>query len=164
MPQLGSGITLNELDPRPAGGRDSLELYNPTPVPVNLAGWVLVNGTGIQPLNGFLPPNGFFVFVTNPGFNLDDIGLTYLFRQDLVRTDQLGFWDAPSLGHGECYARCRDGAPPYLGYSYTSSGGGATFLPLTCTLGTSNCNPAWVGEPPGQDRGASWGRIKSAYR
>jgi hypothetical protein len=167
VPQMGYPVLINEFDPGPAGGRDPVELYNPTPFSVSVSGWLLCNGSGLMSLNGTVPALGFLQILTAPGFDVEDVGLLYLFDLHGTRVDQLGFHDAPPLGDGDCYGRCPDGAPPYLGYNYVSSGGGISFLPLPCTLGATNgadCNSAV--EPPGPPGTAlgSWGRLKHRYR
>jgi len=164
QPLPGSGVVLNEMDPQPEGGGDLLELYNPTADHVELEGWLLVNGVAVQTLNGFLPPHGYTVVVTEPSFDLAAISEVYLFDPGLTRVDQLGFWDAPPLAPGMCLARCPDGAPPYLGYSYPTSGGGVSFLPAICTFESPNCDPTAVGGDHEYEQTGSWGRVKQIYR
>lgn len=158
-PLPGQSVRLNELDPGLPGGGDSFELFNPLGAPTNLAGWFLINGDGIQILNGIVPAGGFLLLATIPGFDLEEVGLLYLFQPDGVRVDQLGFHDAPELGETECYARCPDGAPPYLGFNYVTSGGGDTFVPRTCTLGESNARAC--GETPVEN--LRWGGLKTRF-
>lgn len=118
-------------------------------------------------LNGLIPPGGFLVVTTIPGFDLENVSLLYLFRFDGTRVDQIGFHDAPPLGAEQCYARCPDGAHPYLGYNYVSSGGGISFLPRACTLGFTNGADCYVtGLPDPEDgnaRPTDWGRIKHGF-
>ena len=161
-PQMGSGARLNELDLGEPGGEDPFEIFNPGPAGVNLGNWTLINGDGIVFLAGMVPPGGFHVLTTPPFFDLEQEGLLYLFRPDGVRVDQLGFHDAPPSEPGLCLSRCPDGSPPFLGYSYATSGGDSEFLPLPCTLGESNCSASPV-EPRPEDAG-SWGRLKHRFR
>jgi hypothetical protein len=147
--QPGISLVMNEFDPTPPGGQDLLELYNPTPIPEQLNGWHLVNGDAVLSLNGSAPPFFFVVLTTPLLYDLDATGLLYLFRSDGVRVDQLGFHDAVPLPPVICFARCPDGAEPFLGYDFASSGGGSTFVERPCTPGISNCAPASMpAEPP----------------
>lgn len=148
-PLLGGSLLINEFHPGVLGGGDPIEFYNPTPGDIDLWGWYLINGATIMFLAGVVPAGGFFVAVTDPGFDLEEVGLIYLFQADEVRVDQIGFHDAPELGPTECYGRCPDGAPPYLGYDYMSSGGGVSFHLLECSIGGSNAGaceafPHWA--------------------
>ncbi len=179
VPAPGLSIVMNEFDPTSPGGLDMLELFNPTPLPESVNGWLLVNGDAVWVLNGFIPPLFFQVVTTLPGYDLDAAGLLYLFRFDGVRVDQLGFHDAPPLPPGTCFARCPDGAEPFLGYDFASSGGGFTFVERFCTPEGPNCTPESVPvEPPGlpydSDPTAppapggtlpgSWGEVKALFR
>lgn len=161
-PQLGGRIVLNEIDPKPAHGQDLIELFNLTPVPVLVDGWFLTNGEQLMFLNGIVPPDGFFVIVTDPGFDAEVDGLLYLFDSSGVRVDQLGFWDAPPLGAIECYARCPDGAGPNTGFDWMTSGGDVTFLVLPCTLGATNSPGGQCLPTPISSKG--WGALKAMYR
>lgn len=158
VPAMGSTVVINEFDASPVGAGDRVELYNPGPDAVLLDGGYLINGDGLEPLFGLVPPGGFWVVITSSGFELEQIGLLYLFQADGARIDQLGFHDAPDLDPGECLGRCPDGAEPYLGYTYDTSGGGVTFLPMPCSIGESN-------EPCGPTPATSvtWGRLKRAF-
>jgi hypothetical protein len=149
QPQMGSSLVINEFHPGFEGGGDPIEFYNPTGGDIDLVGWYLINGATIMNLFGIVPAGGFFLAITDPGFDLEEVGLIYLFRADEVRVDQIAFHDAPELEEWECYGRCPDGAPPHLGYDYLSSGGGVSFWPLECTLGWSNAEacealPHWA--------------------
>ncbi len=158
VPQMGAPVLLNELDPTPPG-QDRLELYNPTGADVSVTNWKLVNGASWQTLSGSVPAGGFLVVTT--GFDLDEVGLAYLFRQDQTRVDQLGFHDAPPLGDGYSYGRCPDGAPPYLGYDFVTSGGWSSFFVLPATFGGPNgpCVPGGIEEVP-----KTWGRVKHRFQ
>lgn len=159
-PQMGSSILINEFHPGTAGGGDEVEFYNPSGSAVDIEGYYLVNGAAVMFLSGIVPAGGFLTITTGAGFDLEEVGLLYLFQSNEVRIDQLGFHDAPALGAGECYGRCCDGAPPYLGYDYLSSGGGDSFRPIECSLGSSN-NPACGTSPTER---TTWGSLKGIYR
>jgi len=165
QPQMGQPFLMNELNPGIPGGSDMIEFYNPSTMVIDAGGWVLMNGDSYLHLNGLVLPGDFLVMTTPAGFDLEEVGLLYLFRSDGVRVDQLGFHDAPPLGNGQCYARCPDGAPPYLGYDYAASGGGTTFLPLNCTYGAPNSQGCVGGAEDGPPRKLiRWGRLKHEFR
>jgi hypothetical protein len=50
---------------------------------------------------------------------------------------KLGLLGAPLLPV-PCIGRCPDGAGPSHGFNYPTSGGGDTWIPLTCTIGARN--------------------------
>jgi hypothetical protein len=166
-PELGGPVVLNEFDPAPIGGGDPVEVVNRTDVPVNLSGWRVVNGDAWVPVFGIVPPHGVMLLSLGSGFDLETEGLIYLFRGDGARVDQLGFHDAPNLQPGNCFQRCPDGSPPYLGYNYAASGGSVTLTQGPCTLGAINCNPTSVPEPnvpaPKYEI-TSWGRIRVRFQ
>jgi hypothetical protein len=169
-PALGSSLLLDEVDPKPVGGMDTVELYNPSPLPVDLAGWLLTNGAVVQALSGTVPGGGFLAVTTNGGFDVETNELLYLFDASAVRVDQLGFHlppvrAVPELDVCQCYARYPDGAGPSLGYDWPSSGGGTTLLALVCTPGTPNEPETGCATPapePGQSE--TWGRVKTWWR
>ncbi|GJM45108.1 MAG: hypothetical protein DHS20C21_19500 [Gemmatimonadota bacterium] len=169
-PALGGAIVLNEVDPKPVGGSDEVELYNPLAAGTSVVGWFLCNGSAFTTLSGLVPAGGFLTVTTDPGFDVEDNDLLYLFRDDGVRVDQLGFHlppvrsSAPTLDVCQCFERFPDGAGPNLGYNWFTSGGNVTLFALECTPGSSNafeedCGPTSVSAPPFR----SWGRIKSDW-
>jgi hypothetical protein len=180
--QPGISVVINEFDPTPPGGQDLLELYNPTPVPTALNGWHLVNGDAVLSLNGYALPFLFVLLTTPTDFDLEATELLYLFRFDGVRVDQIGFHNARPYPPPptDCFARCPDGAEPFLGYDFASSGGGSTFVERPCTPGVSNCTPGSVPAeppappgisdspdpppPPGETQRGSWGGLKMQYQ
>lgn len=172
-PLLGSSIILNEVDPKPVGGGDFVELFNPGGLGVSLGGWMLTNGRDLMTLSAvaFVPAGGFYTATTPVGFDVEETDLLYLFSADSVRVDQLGF-DVPVVRSGPpldtclCYARFTDGTGPNLGYDWPTSGGFATLWTLECTLDASNvfireCDPTSVGASVGD---STWGRIKALWR
>lgn len=162
QPRLGEPIVLNEIDPKPEDGNDTVELFNLTPIPIPINEWFLTNGEHRIFLAGVVPASGFLAVATDPGFDLEVDGLLYLFDSVGVRVDQLGFWNAPPLGGEECYARCPDGAGPNLGFDWATTGGGVTFFTLPCTPGATNS----PGEEclPTPTVHVGWGQLKSLYR
>jgi len=172
VPALGTSLRLNELDPKPAGGGDTVELANPFAVPVPLAGWFLCNGDAFLALAGSVPGGGHLAIATPAGFDLETKELVYLFRDDEVRVDQAGLHlppvrprAMPTLDVCQCFARFPDGTGPANGWDWFSSGGGATLHALVCTPGVTNenessCAPSGVGEPESE----AWGRVKARWR
>lgn len=138
VPLLGSSIVMNELDPKPHGGDDGIELFNPTQNSIGVNGWYITNGNERMTLSGGLPPFGFLTIMTPSGFDLEENGLVYLFRADGVRVDQIGFWDGPLLTGVQCYGRCPDGAGPSDGFNWSTSGGGVFFDVRFCSPGAPN--------------------------
>jgi len=168
---LGTTVVLNELDPKPLGGGDLVELYNPAAVPVDVTGWLLCNGDAFQTIAGSVPGGGFLTLTTDAGFELEANELVYLFRADEVRVDQIGFHlppvarSAPTLDYCQCYARWTDGAGPNLGYDWFSSGGWVTLLGLVCTPGSSNQLVTSCQSTSAPDvQTDTWGRLKSHWR
>lgn len=169
-PALGSTALLNEVDPKPVGGLDTVELFNPSALGVGIAAWILTNGAAVQALAGTVPGGGFLDVATSAGFDVEDTELLYLFDAAGVRVDQLGFHlppvrNAPTLDVCQCYARFADGDGPNLGYDWLSSGGNSTLFALVCTPEASNAfetECATAAPEPG--RHESWGRAKARWR
>lgn len=173
VPSLGSTLRLNEFDPKPAGGLDMFELYNPSALPVLIAGWFVTNGDAFQVLGGSVPGGGHLSITTDPGFDIETYNLLYLFDAAGVRVDQAGFESppvmpasAPSLDSCQCYARYRDGTGPSLGYDWPSSGGESSLFRLRCTPGGANafeaeCVATSVGEGPGDRPRRSWSTLRA---
>ncbi|MBZ0269034.1 lamin tail domain-containing protein [bacterium] len=169
-PALGSALVLNEADPKPVGGLDTVELVNPSALPVPLAGWLLTNGESTMALSGSVPGGGFLAVTTDPGFDIEDGELLYLFDPPGVRVDQLGFHlipvgIMPTLDTCQCFGRFPDGTGPNIGYDWLTSGGSGTLDIVVCTPGLPNVSESDCGvvsvEPAGN---SSWGSLKAAYR
>ncbi|MBD3303339.1 MAG: hypothetical protein GF346_12915 [Candidatus Eisenbacteria bacterium] len=158
-PALGSTVTLNEFNPGPP---NMVEFYNPSvlAVDVDIDNWFLTDGIGEVFLNGTVPSGG--VLVLNLPTQIEATQHVYLFDDQGVRVDQIGFFEGPAFPPDLCLVRCPDGAGPYDGHDWLTSGGGETLLILECTLGDLNttnpeCNPTAVEE-------RSWGRIRMMAR
>jgi hypothetical protein len=168
-PSLGAAVRLNELDPKPAGGGDTVELYNPAAVSQSLTGWWLTNGDGFLSLSGSVPASGFLTVVTPGGFDLEENEVVYLFRDDHVRVDQIGLHLPPVAGIPfldvcQCFARYPDGSAPHDGYDWFSSGGGSTLFAAKCTLGWANSRVTNCATSASGPEAATWGRTKAGYR
>jgi hypothetical protein len=168
---LGTSLFLNELDPKPIGTGDSVELFNPFAVDFPLAGWFVCNGDAFAPLAGTVPGFGFLTVALDPGFELEENELVYLFRDDEVRVDQIGFHlppvrsTAPALDFCQCYSRFTDGSGPSNGWNWFSSGGGATLLRLLCTPNATNENITTCDVTPIPTVSTeTWSRTKARYR
>ncbi len=172
-PSLGASISLNELDPKPVGGGDTVELFNPLAVPIDVTDWFLCNGDAFLVLSGSVPGLGYLTITTGAGFELEAKELVYLFRDDGVRVDQIGFHLPPVRTHSpwldfcQCYARLPDGAGPTNGYDWFSSGGGVDLLRLVCTAGGANqpetsCDVTGAPVPGGIEE-SSWSRVKAHW-
>jgi hypothetical protein len=168
---LGSSLSINELDPKPVGTGDFVELYNPAAVPVLLAGWFLTNGDAFQALAGVVPGGGHLTITTDPGFELEATELLYLFDPAEVRVDQIGVHLPPVRGHAptldvcQCYARYEDGDGPNIGYDWFTSGGWSTLLTLTCTPDAENHNVTdCTGTAAPEMSNETWGRVKARWR
>jgi hypothetical protein len=170
-PALGASILLNELDPKPVGGFDTVELYNPLPVGLPLAGWFLCNGDAFLMLAGTVPGFGFLTVTTGAGFDLEEDEVVYLFRDDEVRVDQIGLHLPPVRSSGmpflevcQCFARYADGSGPNNGYDWFSSGGGDALRRLVCSLGAANEDLTNCATGARGPETATWGRTKAGYR
>ena len=159
VPELGSTVTLNEFNPGPP---NLVEFYNPSALAadIDITGWFLTDGLSEVFLNGTVPGGG--VLVLNLPTQIEAMQLAYLFDDQGVRVDQLGFLGSPPLPPEHCLARCPDGAGPYDGYDWLTSGGGTSLLIIGCTLEELNvtspdCHPTAARE-------RSWGRIRMLAR
>ncbi|GAB4580290.1 MAG: hypothetical protein Fur0022_30290 [Anaerolineales bacterium] len=142
---LGSFVLLNEFDNFPVTGNDKVEIYNPTAQTITLTGWLISDGDGLAPIVSDISvtPGGWAVLEetidwtsTLVEFGSTDVG--YLFMPDGTRVDQLG-WTGEF--EDETFQRIPDGASPYTGYNWTSSGGGVTLFDNPATLGFTNVPP-----------------------
>jgi len=140
---LGSSLIINEIRPYPAtsGDPDSVELYNPTGTVYYLQNWLLSDGDAVAPIvtDVNITPSGFLVLVEGEDwtitmdFSSEDV--CYLFRDDSVRIDQLGWYDEYN---DLSFQRYPDGVGPNDGYDWVSSGGGVTLFDVSPTWGGPN--------------------------
>lgn len=142
-PALGSGIRLNTVY---AFGRatDGIGLYNPTTSTFNLAGWHVSDGSIIEPVFGGggdmpLGPTGATELMQNMPesftFELESDDVLYLYDENLVRLDQLGWTRVPTFFPDSCLLRNPDGVGPADGYDWNTSGGlDGTLIYDTCPL------------------------------
>ena len=150
---LGSSLLINEIDVYPDSGNDIIELYNPTTTPMTITGWWVSDGDEVAQVVGTVVVEPGSVVALEVGVDLQDEGTTglnftstdvaYLFDENRVRVDQLG-WNGEF--EDGCFARVPDGAGPNDGYNWLSSGGGATLLDVPCSLGALNGGPVVINE------------------
>jgi hypothetical protein len=166
-PQLGSTIRVNEIDDS-APDTDTVEFFNPSAIAIDipLVGWILTDGTTQASLTGVVMGGG-VIALTLPT-SIETTRLAYLFNPAGVRVDQVGYAGGPVALEEPCIGRCPDGGGPSNGYDYETTGGGTTWLPLTCSAGASNnfvpgCYTSSVPdeEPAVLPRG--WGEMKRGY-
>ena len=134
------GVVINEvLANTDVAQLDRVELFNPTPSPVNIGGWYLSDSSANYrkfriPLGTTLQPGAHIVFdETALGFSLDGEGDdVWLVRADPADGRLLSFADRIEFGPtalGESLGRWPSGSP------------GAGFYPMNPTLGTPNNLP-----------------------
>lgn len=138
---LGGSLIINEIDPY-TSGEDSVELYNPTGTPYDIQGWFLSDGDDVALIvtDVSISPFGYLVLVNGEDFDLGSYGWTskdvcYLFTDDSVRIDQLGWYGEDN---DFSFQRYPDGAGPNDGYDWVSSGGGITLFDWPPTWGGQN--------------------------
>ncbi len=136
VPILGGIVEINEVNDDPPE-TDVVEFYNETALldPISLVGWRLSDGHTAAMLTGVV--QGGDVLALSLGTDIEITRLAYLFTNTGVRVDQVGLAGAP-LADMPCIGRCPDGAGPNKGYDYETSGGGATWIPMTCSPGQRN--------------------------
>jgi hypothetical protein len=140
-PVLGSSILVNEIDPYPAAGGDSVEFYNPTGGVVSLNGWWMSDGddfVDFTAASGSVGPMGWLVLDEGTGdwptgvCDFASTDIAYLFDAGGHRVDQLG-WAGEYNDY--TFQRYPDGAGPNDGYDWVSSGGGVTLFDDFATWG-----------------------------
>jgi hypothetical protein len=159
-PSLGSTVVVNEVRP---GVPSAVEFYNGSALVVNvdITGWFLSDGNGVAFLAGIVPSGG--VLLLNVPLAIQPTSLVYLFDDLGKRVDQLGFAFGPHLPPELCLARCPDGAGPYDGSDWATSGGGTSLFIQQCTLGELNSTLPECGDATAA-RPTTWGRLRSIYR
>ncbi len=138
---LGSSIIINEISPYPTSTPDSLELYNPTSMAYNIQGWFLSDGDDYESIViDITVPAGVFAVLDcdvdlSATVNFTDYDVCYLFTNDSVRIDQLGWYGEDN---NFSFQRYPDGAGPNDGYDWITSGGDTTLFDAPPTWGGSN--------------------------
>ncbi|MGC9366338.1 MAG: lamin tail domain-containing protein, partial [bacterium] len=135
---LNGMLVVNELDPYPASGPDSVELFNPSMTQVvNTAGWLLSDGDEVDTFASLIiyPLEYVVIDETQFGFDFASTDVAYLFTADTTRVDQLGYAGEYS---DSSFQRIPNGCAPHDGYDWISSGGGVTLFDITETFGFPN--------------------------
>jgi len=174
--QQPSGLGLTDMRINEAG-RDPLapargggcpfppvvELHNVAPFPADLSGWWLTDGRGVAMLDGLVSPTGFFVQLQfPPAFCFELTGVIYLFEPGGRRVDQVGIRGASLPGNLASFQKVPDGAPPFDGFDYVTSGGSVTWVIRPHTFGETNGDEPVTPVPEIQTR--TWGGTKAGYR
>ncbi len=135
---LDGYVIINEIDPYPTSGDDSIEFVNMSWTDtVDLDGWLLSDGDAVSALGShILLPRSFVVVDESEfGFDFASQDVCYLFTPDTARRDQLG-WVGPYNNYS--IQRIPNGTGPNDGYSWISSGGGTTLFDTFATWGEPN--------------------------
>ncbi|MBN1151061.1 lamin tail domain-containing protein [candidate division WOR-3 bacterium] len=135
---LNGFLVINEIDPYPTGGNDSIELVNISFTDtVNTAGWMLSDGDEIDTIHTHIvPPRSFLVIDESEfGFDFASQDVCYLFSSDTSRLEQLG-WSGEYNDFS--LQRIPNGSGPRDGFNWISSGGGTTLFDTTATWGSPN--------------------------
>ncbi|MBN1620391.1 lamin tail domain-containing protein [candidate division WOR-3 bacterium] len=135
---LDGYVIINEIDPYPTSGDDSVEFINMSWTDtIDLGGWFLSDGDAISALGSHvLLPRSFTVVAESEfGFDFASQDVCYLFSPDTARRDQLGW-----AGDYNDFSvqRIPNGTGPNDGYNWVSSGGGLTLIDTTATWGEPN--------------------------
>ena len=146
-----------------------IEIYNRSPLPLDLDGYWITDGRQILFLGDtFVAPFGYAVRNSfPPQFCFEETQVLYLFAPDGTRIDQIGFGGstlAPHpLGGGTSWQRVPDGAGPSDGFDYITSGGSTELIIKSPTFGSTNGSQQPTGAPDGVET-QSWGKTKATYR
>ncbi|MGD2207004.1 MAG: lamin tail domain-containing protein, partial [Anaerolineae bacterium] len=145
-----SAIRINEIMPNSEYSEESvefIELYNDSDAAVDIGNYMLqVDDDYYMPSGATIPARGFYTITgvtihgAAPYFNLNgDEDNLYLYDSTGARTDQVG-WDSRDdvVANGESFQRIPDGASPYDGYSWTTSGGEVTLFQMPPTQDQTN--------------------------
>ncbi|MGC9367291.1 MAG: C25 family cysteine peptidase [bacterium] len=125
-------VVINEIDPYPTSGPDSVELYNMSDTVVDISGWILSDGDYVGTLGSHqIQPYSFVVVDEDEfGFDFSSTDVCYLFLADTTRYDQLGY-DGEYNNYS--FQKIPNGSAPHDGYDWTSSGGGSTLFDTAAT-------------------------------
>lgn len=135
---LDGYLIINEIDPFPTAGNDSIELLNLSFTDtINTSGWVISDGDEVDTLfEHIIPPRSFLVIdEAEFGFDFAAQDVCYLFSPDTSRRDQFGW-----AGEYNDFSiqRIPNGGGPNDGYNWASSGGGTFIFDTTATWGAPN--------------------------
>jgi hypothetical protein len=149
-PALGSSVRINGVYAYGTTGVDDIELFNPLSTPVDIGGWFVGNVDQEEPFydaGGSVPLEAGTTNILPQGhaatfsFELAYETVLYLYDQNLVRLDQMGWTQTPFYFPDQCLVRVPSGAGPADGFDFNTSGGS------TGNLGYADCSV----RSPGQD-------------
>ncbi len=145
-PNLGQSLCINEMMADPSRTlSQAIELCGPSTFTgggTNLNGWFVTTAFGVQFLSGTVPSSGLLGVALNANMQLADAYRIDLFDPTGRRVYQKSSWTAPEP-RATCYGDCPDHSAPADGWDYLTCGGGVTFFPLVCSIGSSNA-PAGI--------------------
>lgn len=131
-PALGSSIRINGAYVFGVTGNDDVEFFNPLLSDVDVTGWFISDGSVIEP---FYDTGGTVLFESEAAnvlpqghpatfsFELDYEDVLYLYDQNLVRLDQMGWTQTPFFFPDQCLMRLPSGSGPADGFDFNTSGG-----------------------------------------
>jgi hypothetical protein len=141
-PALGSSIVINEIDfdGDIVSGFEHVEFYNPTSSDIQMLGWKFTDGDALYVMDTLLVSAGEIALFADASMTIGISDVAYLFDDNDVRVDQVGFMTAnPTTDKlAGTLQRIPDGAGPNDGYDYWTSGGDTTWFDRTHTLGSLN--------------------------
>ena len=134
-PALGSSLRINKVYAFPVG-QDGVELFNPLNQVIDVSGWHISDGSIITPFSRELPQPVDFggIYELRQGdadafdFELEFDDVLYLYDENLVRLDQIGWTQFPTFFPDSCLQRTPDGVGPADGFDFLTSGGSIGLL------------------------------------
>jgi hypothetical protein len=155
-PTLGAREpVMNELGRVAAGPSRSaciafprVELYNRADTTESVTGWFLTDGRDTLTLSGTIAPDSVMVVSAFPGnFCFEQTHVIYLFDEMDRRVDQWGIAGTTLPAGTHSWQRVPDGAGPFDGWSFATSGGDSTMFVLEQSFGGTNPpSPVAAGE------------------
>ena len=146
-----------------------VEIYNKSPLPLDLDGYWLTDGRQVLFLGDtFISPFGYTVRNSfPPQFCFEETQVLYLFAPDGRRVDQIGFGGSslsidPFGGGPTSWQRVPDGTGPSDGFDYGTSGGSTELIIKSPTFGSTNGTQPPTDAPHVNTQ--SWGHTKATYR
>jgi hypothetical protein len=116
-----------------------VELYNRADTTESVTGWFLTDGRDTLTLSGNIAPDSVMVVSAFPGnFCFEQTHVIYLFDEMDRRVDQWGIAGTTLPGGTHSWQRVPDGAGPFDGWSFATSGGDSTVFVLEQSFGGTN--------------------------
>jgi hypothetical protein len=162
MSEIGRATGPNPLRAGSCSFTPQIELFNRCLFDVNVTNWFLTDGRDIQVLSGTVPADSFLVFTFPTNFCFEETRVIYMFDHLDRRIDQWGIAGSSIVDETESWQRVPNGAGPFDGYDFPSSGGGLSMGIFPETFGGTN--PPGVVSVSEGTLPTTWGRIKNFYR